>query len=367
MGRKWLTGLVVLIAVSVAPVGDVGPAGATAMGSRAAALTVVVDGTRTKVPASRPTAARALAEAGVVPRDGALHSAATGAVIDPLYDYGYITVNGRPASMDTRLRRGWRVDAVNGQDAVEDTATRDVAIPYANEDKAGQPGWIPGSEGLASEVYGVVSNEVVTRTVAREPVGAIELVRPADVSAGSTVFLTFDDGPDPTWTPQVLDVLRANGVKATFCMVGRYAAANPDLVRRVVAEGHALCNHSQTHARLDTLSAAGVEAEMTAASAAIEAAAGVRPSVFRIPYGRGSPTVTALIAKLGMANLGWTVDPSDYTRPGTAAIVSRVAQAVRPGSIVLFHDGGGDRSQTVAAIAQLIPALKAAGYTFGRP
>ncbi|MFA5883477.1 MAG: polysaccharide deacetylase family protein [Acidimicrobiia bacterium] len=366
MGRKWLVGLAALAVISVALVGPVGTAGAAAR-SRPGTVTVLVDGVRTKVSAARPTAARALTRAGVVPHDGVLRAAVSGTVIDPLYEHAYITVNGRPASMDTKLRRGWRVDVVNGTDAVEETATREVAVPYANQDKAGQPGWIAGSEGLASEVYGVVSGEVVTRTVLREPVAAIEFTRPADVGAGSAVFLTFDDGPDPTWTPQVLDVLRANGVQATFCMVGRYVAANPDLVRRVVAEGHALCNHTQNHARLDALAAAAVETEIGAASAAIEAAAGVRPSVFRIPYGRGSPTVSAVIAKVGMSNLGWTVDPSDYTRPGAAVIVARVAQAVRPGSIVLFHDGGGDRSQTVAAIAQLIPALKSAGYTFGRP
>jgi peptidoglycan-N-acetylglucosamine deacetylase len=366
MRRKWLVGLVVLAATSVAPLAEIGPAGAAAPGTRPAALTVLVDGTRTTVPARRPTAARALARAGVVPYDGVLRSAATGAVIDPLYDHAYITVNGRPASMDTRLRRGARVDVVNGHDAVEETATREVVIPYANADKVGQPGWLPGSEGLASEVYGVTSNEVVSRTVLREPVAAIE-VRVATVSAGSSVFLTFDDGPDPTWTPQVLDVLKANGVTATFCMVGRYARANPDLVRRIVAEGHTLCNHTQNHAALDTLSADAVEAEIAGASASISGAAGVGPKVFRIPYGRSNATVLAVAAKLGLPILGWNVDPSDYSRPGTDAIVARVSQAVKPGAIVLMHDGGGDRSQTVAALQRLIPALRAAGYTFGHP
>ena len=366
MRRKWLVGLTALTAASLAPFGAAGPAGATTVAARSAALTVLVDGARTQVPAARPTAAGALARAGVVPHDGVLRSAATGAVVDALYDHGYITVNGRPASMDTRLRRGWRVDVVNGVDAVEDTATREVAIPYANADKVGEPNWLPGAEGLASEVYGVVSGEVVSRTVLREPVAAVE-VRVAMVSAGSSVFLTFDDGPDPTWTPQVLDVLKANGVKATFCMVGRYARANPDLVRRVVAEGHTLCNHTQNHASLDTLSADAVEAEIGGASASISAAAGVGPKVFRVPYGRSTATVLAVAAKLGLPILGWNVDPSDYTRPGTDVIVARVSQAVRPGAIVLMHDGGGDRSQTVAALGRLIPALRAAGYTFGTP
>lgn len=358
-----------LLLATVVGAGAALPAGravAAPDAARAGRLTVVVEGIPTRLPAKRATAVAALTRSGIVPRDGVLRSAATGTVIDPLHDHGYVLVNGRPASMDTRLRKGWRVDVHDGTDAVEEVATRDVVLPYANQDKVGQPGWLPGSEGLAQETYGVLSGEVVTRTVVKEPVAALE-TRVASVSAGSSVFLTFDDGPDPTWTPQVLDVLARYGVKATFCMVGRYAQANPGLVQRVVAEGHALCNHTQNHASLDRLSAAGVESEIGAAQAAITAAAGRAPTVFRIPYGRGSSTVSAVASGLGLPILGWNVDPSDYTRPGTDQIVTRVSQAVRPGAIVLMHDGGGDRSQTVAALDRLIPVLKAAGYSFGRP
>lgn len=359
----WVVGLVACTLLGAALVGA---AGATSTGARRDRLTVVVEGARTRLPAKGATAAKALARAGIVPRDGVLRSAATGAVVDPLHDHGYVLVNGRPASMDTRLKAGWRVDVHDGTDAVEETATRQVVLPYDNQDKAGQPGWLPGSEGLAEETYGVVSGEVVARNVLKAPVAAVE-VKVATVSAGSSVFLTFDDGPDPTWTPQVLDVLAKHGVKATFCMVGRYAKANPALVARVVAEGHTLCNHTQNHASLDTLSADGVETEIATAQASISGAGGVSPSVFRIPYGRGSATVSAVAGRLGLSILGWNVDPSDYTRPGTDQIVARVSQALRPGAIVLMHDGGGERSQTVAALDRLIPMLKAAGYSFGRP
>lgn len=344
----------------------VGPAAAATGVARRDRLTVVVAGAPTRLPVKHATAAKALARVGIVPRDGVLRAAATGAVVDPLYDHGYVLVNGRPASMDTRLKQGWRVDVHDGTDAVEAVATREVVLPYDNQDKAGQPGWLPGSEGLAEETYGEVSGEVVSRTVLKAPVAALE-VRVATVSAGSSVFLTFDDGPDPTWTPQVLDVLAKHGVKATFCMVGRYAKANPGLVQRVVAEGHTLCNHTQNHAALDALPADGVETEIATAQASISGAAGTAPAVFRIPYGRGSATVSAVAGKLGLSILGWNVDPSDYTRPGTDQIVARVSQAMRPGAIVLMHDGGGDRSQTVAALDRLIPMLKAAGYSFGRP
>ena len=190
---------------------------------------------------------------------------------------------------------------------------------------------------------------------------------PATVSAGSAVFLTFDDGPDPTWTLRVLDVLRSAGVKATFCMIGRNVRAYPDIARRVVAEGHALCNHTDSHARLDTLSAGAIEAEITMAGNSIEAATGVRPTLFRFPYGRTSPTASGIVGRLGLRVVPWNVDPSDYTRPGTDTIIARVARTVKPGSIVLMHDGGGDRSQTVAALTSLITSLRAAGYNFGTP
>jgi peptidoglycan/xylan/chitin deacetylase (PgdA/CDA1 family) len=93
----------------------------------------------------------------------------------------------------------------------------------------------------------------------------------------------------------------------------------------------------------------------------------VRPTLFRFPYGRTSATAYGVVGRLGLRVLPWNVDPSDYTRPGTETIIARVAQAVKPGSIVLLHDGGGDRSQTVAAITSLITSLRAAGYVFGTP
>ena len=330
-------------------------------------VSVRVNGDPVRLGSTRATLAIALARAGIDPHDGVLRSAGTATVLDTLYDPAVVTVDGIAVSMDARLRKHARIVVDNGIDAVEPTATRTLPIPYPNQDKVGQPGWIAGAEGEAEEVYGTVSGEVISRRVTREPVAAQQVVVPAAVSAGSSVFLTFDDGPDPTWTLRVLDVLRAAGIKATFCMIGRYARAYPDVARRVVAEGHALCNHTDSHASLDRLSAAAVDAEIQNAGNSIQAATGVRPTLFRFPYGRTSATANGVVGRLGLRVLPWNVDPSDYTRPGTDTIIARVAQAVKPGSIILFHDGGGDRSQTVAAITSLITSLRAAGYTFGTP
>jgi peptidoglycan/xylan/chitin deacetylase (PgdA/CDA1 family) len=367
-GSRWLW-LVLLVALVAGGSISVVERRAEGRVTVARSVMVRVDGQAVRFAparASHATLAVALQRAGITPYDGVLKSAGTATVLDPFYDLAVVTVNGVAVSMDARLHRHAQIVVDNGTDAVEPTAVRTVPIPYPNQDKVGL-GWLPGAEGLAEEVYGTISGEIVSRRVIREPVAAREQVLPAMVSAGSAVFLTFDDGPDPTWTPRVLDVLRAAGIKATFCMIGRYVRAYPDIARRVVAEGHTLCNHTDTHASLDRLSAAGVEAEIQTAGDSIQAATGVRPTLFRFPYGRTSPTAYGVVARLGLRVLGWTVDPSDYTRPGTDTIITRVAQAVKPGSIVLLHDGGGDRSQTVAAVAALINSLRAAGYTFGTP
>lgn len=328
---------------------------------------VTVNGVAVRLPPGQATVVHALEATGEMPRDGALRAVVSGTALDPYFDRATVLVDGQPVSMDARLSGADRIEVRHGTDRVEDTTTREVALAYPNQDKVGQPGWLAGSEGLAEEVYGVTSGEVVSRRVVREPVAAREIPKPATVSAGTRVFLTFDDGPDPTYTPQVLDVLRAHGVRATFCMVGRYALASPGLVQRIRDEGHALCNHTASHAALDTLSTARVEAEVSGGSDAIASAAGVRPGLIRFPYGRRSAIADEVINRFGLQVLPWTVDPSDYTQPGTATIVSRVNQSARPGGIVLLHDGGGNRSQTVAALPAIIESLRGAGYEFGTP
>ncbi|MFC8348560.1 polysaccharide deacetylase family protein [Streptomyces sp. NPDC057280] len=183
------------------------------------------------------------------------------------------------------------------------------------------------------------------------------------------VNITIDDGPDPEWTPQVLDVLAQYGVKATFCMVGTQAQAHPDLVKKVVAAGHRLCDHSVSHdTTMDKKSEAYQSQQILDAERMItEASGGVRPMYYRAPGGAFTPYSRKLAASHGMRPLGWNVDTKDFERPGTAAIVTTVQQEIAGGPTVLFHDAGGDRSQTVAALRQVLPWLKEQGYSFGFP
>ncbi len=192
--------------------------------------------------------------------------------------------------------------------------------------------------------------------------------RPAPIGRrkpAPTVALTFDDGPSP-YTPQVLAVLRRRHVPATFCMVGDEARRYPAYARMVVRDGHQLCNHSQNHADMTGMTPAKARREVVAGEREIRDAAGAAPRLFRFPYGAAGRTARTAVDGYGLHPLFWDVDPQDWTRPSAGAITSRILAGVRPGSVVLMHDGGGDRSHTVASLDATITALERRGYRFVR-
>jgi peptidoglycan-N-acetylglucosamine deacetylase len=185
-------------------------------------------------------------------------------------------------------------------------------------------------------------------------------------NTGATyVALTFDDGPDPQWTPQVLELLRTHGVRATFCVVGHAVQEYPELVRAIADDGHTLCNHSWGHdMSLGQRSRDEIRQDLTRTTSAIRAAVpGARVSYYRQPGGNWTSRVVEVAAELGMTSIHWDVDPRDWSSPGVEAIRVNVITHTRPGSIVLLHDGDGDphsgvdRSQTVEALALLLPDL----------
>jgi peptidoglycan-N-acetylglucosamine deacetylase len=178
-----------------------------------------------------------------------------------------------------------------------------------------------------------------------------------------TVALTFDDGPSP-WTPKVLEVLRRHHVHATFCMLGNQAAQYPAFAREVVREGNQVCNHSRDHADMARLPKKQARREVVAAERQIRDAAGVAPKIFRFPYGSSDATARQVVRGYGLRALSWDVDPRDWTRPPAATITARVLRGVRPRSVVLMHDGGGDRSHTVASLDATLTTLEKRGYRF---
>lgn len=181
------------------------------------------------------------------------------------------------------------------------------------------------------------------------------------------VALTIDDGPDPDWTPTVLALLASLDVRATFCVVGRQAASHPGLVADVVHAGHAVANHTWSHRFLARARAGVVRDEVGRATDLITKVAGVRPRHFRAPGGQWSRSVLAECRAQGLAPLDWSVDPRDWSRPGVDAITRTILTTTRPGSIILEHDGGGDRSQTVQALRVALPRLLDQGYRFVQP
>ncbi|MER5352487.1 polysaccharide deacetylase family protein [Kitasatospora sp. NPDC002551] len=186
-------------------------------------------------------------------------------------------------------------------------------------------------------------------------------------AARQVVALTIDDGPDPRHTPTVLTLLERYGIRATFFLIGENAVEHPDLVREIAARGHHIANHTWTHPDLRSLSEGKVRDELERTSDLLHRATGKVPTWFRAPGGDWSSTALRVSAELGMRPMAWSVDPRDWARPGTGVITDRILKDVRPGAIVLNHDGGGDRSQTVAALKTYLPVLIDSGYRFTAP
>ena len=180
------------------------------------------------------------------------------------------------------------------------------------------------------------------------------------------VALTFDDGPS-AYTSGILAALVQRAVPATFFVVGCQAATVPSVLRAEVGAGMSVEVHAWDHADLTRLSRAGIRSELQRTADVIEAATGNRPTCFRPPYGATSNTVTSEAAQIGLSQVLWNVDPSDYRRPGAATIAARVLSAANgSGLVVGVHDGGGDRSQTLAALPAIIDGFRSRGYTFVR-
>ena len=178
------------------------------------------------------------------------------------------------------------------------------------------------------------------------------------------IALTFDDGPNPYYTPQVLAILQQFGVKATFFDVGYLVADYPKIVRQEYHQGNIVANHSWSHPVLTYFSAQGVKAQLTFTTNIIQATIGVRPSFFRPPYGAINNTVLAQASNLNYTTVMWDGSAEDWNLPGVNAIVSKTLSYARNGAILLLHDGGGNRAETVAALPIIINDLKSRGFRF---
>lgn len=178
------------------------------------------------------------------------------------------------------------------------------------------------------------------------------------------IALTIDDGPHPVWTPKILKLLDKHQIPALFCMIGNQVLGHENVARMVADSGHQLANHTWSHPlNLGDKAASVARHEIRRAQAKINKTTGQTPKLFRSPGGDWSPQLLKDVAKAGLLPLDWSNDPRDWARPGVASIKQRMLAAT-PGQILLCHDGGGDRSQTYAALSAVLPELKARGLRF---
>jgi peptidoglycan/xylan/chitin deacetylase (PgdA/CDA1 family) len=262
-----------------------------------------------------------------------------------------VLVNGRPATWHRRLHPGDQVTIQGGRDRLEPVVRLVRQLPAT----------VPGNP-VRSLATGPVQETLVRGRLSGRV--APTAFRAAGTPAPLPVALTFDDGPWPGTTERILAVLGRLRAPATFFVVGRQVERYPELVRRELAAGMTLGTHSYSHPlSFDRLPADRLRDEITRGRRSLDRL-GVRPVGFRPPGGAASRTVVATAESFGHRTVLWTVDADDW-RPGVTSdqIVARVLGAVRPGAIVLLHDGGGDRSATLAALPAIIDGLRRLGLT----
>ena len=260
----------------------------------------------------------------------------------------------------------WDSTTQAGTHDIFDEATREAVIKLQVESELPPVGFVNGPTWESLERLVERGSGTSEPDTSPEPT---PLPATAHGEAGEPIiYLTFDDGPHPTYTPQVLEVLARYDAIATFFVLGASVTSYPELAARIVEAGHDAENHTFDHASLDRVDRATFIAEVEDTDQAIEEATGglVDPttSCLRPPYGAVDDQTNVLAAELGKDVILWDVDPQDWRRPGTAKIASHLIDNAHPGAVLLMHDGGGPRSQTVEALDVVLRELSTRGYTF---
>jgi peptidoglycan-N-acetylglucosamine deacetylase len=183
------------------------------------------------------------------------------------------------------------------------------------------------------------------------------------------VALTFDDGPSPQYTDQILNILADHHIKATFFVVGEQVDKHPQVFIRTYRQGHEIGNHSNTHPKMGLMDFTAIAKEILVAENKINDLIHIRPNIFRVPYDWYNDQLPKVVRLLNMNLIGWNVDSFDWTNPGTDKIVSNVVNNIEPGSIILMHDVSNkdkvpNRDQTIEALPQIIQILTNQGYSF---
>lgn len=246
------------------------------------------------------------------------------------------------------------VDAGKSQAGAGRIAAAPLVVPGADLAE----GATPPSGGAEAATAATVTRSGFGRA-ATYPRPAVFRLAPVD--RGQVVYLTFDDGPTQ-YTPQILDLLKKHNAKATFFVVGQQVSKRSRTVARAYREGHAVENHTWNHPTLTRLTWAQFRSQIARTNGAVKKTTGNAPECVRPPYGTYNKGTLIRAERFNMPVIRWSVDSRDWDTPGTGRIVANVLKNVKDGSIVLMHDGGGPRQQTVAAVKYLLPQLRARGY-----
>lgn len=274
--------------------------------------------------------------------------------------------DGRILAGDSRVHQGDALVSEHGVDVVEQQVATATPIPVCVEFCGEGPletVTAKGEEGLALSAIGKVSGIVTPMGVPRPGVPMV-IERTYPEAGDKVVALTFDDGPSPGQTEQVLEILEAEGINATFFVLGTEVEEYPALTARITQEGHQIASHGYSHRYLTSDSATVAKWEVRKATTRIVRATGERPTWFRAPGGVLSDTAREQVEAANLRIVRWDVDPQDWRQDRASKIARDTIDAVRPGSVVLLHDGGGDRANTIKALPWIIHELERQGYTF---
>ena len=282
------------------------------------------------------------------------------------------TVNGEALSPEDaekyRVGGSESIDFSDGQDITEEfTAESEVLKPYLRMEGSGYSIQYISQWGRPGELQhrkGKESGESADVVVKEAQDCVITCMEPSPQGDTKYIALTFDDGPLSPYTEQYLDIMEKYGVKATFFNLGENTQANPELARRVVQEGHQLSNHTMAHNQLTSVDAQTIYNEITRSAKVIEDATGVHTTHIRPPYGDFTERSWLGAGGSITATIRWNGDSEDWRLPGPEAIVNNSLVNLHSGTIVLMHDGGGDRSQDVDALPALIERAQSEGYQF---
>jgi peptidoglycan/xylan/chitin deacetylase (PgdA/CDA1 family) len=270
-----------------------------------------------------------------------------------------------PVKPLTRRRLLWAIPAVAGTALVGGTI---AALAGRDEPEATKaPNLVVTEPAPTQASTPTPTTPQPTTVVMKEPVHTLQDFRkvvPGDPFPADAIALTIDDGPHPVWTPAILRLLEKHHVPALFCMIGNQVLGHETIARDVATDGHRIANHTWSHPiNLAKLPSHKMLKELHRAQDKIYSTTGYAPSLFRSPGGAWSKGLSEAVSKSNVIPMDWTTDPRDWARPGVAQITNRLL-AAKPGQILLCHDGGGDRSQTLASLKTVIPALQAKGLKF---